>query len=52
MNKELNVVCLILWTTTLVLGVVSMVNGKPISEVSYVCALLGCILHHIEKIMD
>lgn len=46
----MNILCLIIWSMWLWHGIDCCVNKKEVSKVGFICAVLVCILHFIEKI--
>ena len=52
MRKTKNIICLVIWSIALILGVICMVIDTEISPVSYICAVLICIMHYAEELLD
>lgn len=48
----MNFICLIIWILQLVVATVKVVNGKPVSPVVAICAILVCIMMYIDKIQE
>lgn len=51
-DKVINVICLVLWITQLVFGILAVCGVVTVSPIAFICAVLICILHYIEKIVD
>ena len=52
MNKSMNILMLGIWIFQLVFGIVKAANGTNIHPSVFVCAVLICIMHYIEKIFN
>lgn len=52
MKKTVNIICLVVWSIALILGIIGAINGTEISPVSYICAVLICIMHYTEELLN
>ncbi len=52
MDKFMNGFCLGLWIFQLVFGIMAACGKVTVSPISFICAVLICILHYIEKMFD
>ena len=52
MRKTMNTICLVIWSIDLIFGVICMVVDTEISPVSYICAVLICIMHYAEELLN
>lgn len=47
----MDVLCLVIWVLNLIFAIGDVVQNKPISSVSGICAMLICIIYYLAKIM-
>lgn len=52
MYKFMNGLCLGLWIFQLVFGIMAACFEVTVSPITFICAVLICILHYIEKIFN
>lgn len=46
----MNMICLIIWVSILLLYLIDLKNKKDINPVITICAILVCIMHYINNI--
>lgn len=52
MNKFMNGLCLGIWIFEFVFGIAAAFGKVTVSPIAFICAVLICILHYIEKMFN
>lgn len=48
----MNLACLIIWSILGIIAIYDLIKNNPVSPISHFCAVLICILHYLEKVLN